>query len=112
MSVLDWIFPARRDPEGLEMARRVAEDQQERVWQQLAARAGLLSSVPEARGYIRCRSLRILRSGLQYVVDPAADLTPNMRERIIERAVEIVVGRFVGPLVHAAPAMATRQRAA
>ena len=112
MSVLDWIFPARHDARVLEMARRVTEEQQERVWQQLAVRAGSLRSVPEARGYIRCRALRILRSGLHCIVDPAVELTPNMREQIIESAVEMIVGKFVGPMVHAAPAMATSQRAA
>jgi len=112
MSLLDWIFPARRHPRVLEIARQVAEDQHERVWQRLAKRAGSLGSVPEARGYIRCRAVGILRSGLHCIVGPAADLTPDMRDRIVEVAVELVTGTFVGPMVNAAPVLASNRRAA
>ncbi len=112
MKVLDWIFPARRDAQVLELAERISQDQHDRIWQQLAVRAGLLGSVSEARGYIRCRALQILRAGLQGVVDPNAKLTPELQDRVVERAVELIVGQFAGPMVNAAPALVSSRRAA
>ena len=112
MKILDWIFPARRDTQVLELAERISQDQHDRIWQKLAVRAGLLGSVSEARGYIRCRALQILRAGLQGIADPTAKLTPDMQDQVIERAVELIVRQFAGPMINAVPALVSSRRAA
>ena len=49
----DRFLTARRDALVLEMAQDIVQRQLESVWRRLAARAGSLGSVREARGYIR-----------------------------------------------------------
>ncbi len=106
MKFWERFFPARRDALVNELARRVARVQNELVWQQLTARAGSLTSVPEARGYIESRAWGVLRSGIPRVVDRNVDLSADQRSRIVERAVELIVGQFLAPMLTPAPAPA------
>lgn len=114
MKLWERFFPAKRDALVRELAQRVARQQHEMVWQQLAARAGSLGSVPEARGYIESRVRGVLRSGITAVVERSVDLSPDLRDCIVERAMELMMGQFLVPMLRPVPvpALAPFRRAA
>ncbi len=112
MKFWERFFPGRRDALVHELAQRVAREQHLLVWQQLAARAGSLGSVPEARGYIRSRAQSVLRGGLTRVVDRSVELSPELRDSIVERAVEVLMGQFLTPMLSPVPVLAQVRRAA
>ena len=112
MKLWDRIFLGDRETELLDKALRVARKQNELVWRQLAARAGSLKSVPEARGYIRSRAVRILRSGIQQLIGRSEDLSPKTRDRILERAMELIIGQYVAQMLPVACVPAAVRRAA
>ncbi len=94
----------------LELAKRVAGDQQDVIWQQLAGRERSLDSVPEADGYIRCRALSILRDELRRL--PAAAFTPAEQQQVLDYAAKLVVSQFARAMVRPARELVPMQRAA
>lgn len=112
MKILDRLRPSRHDARILELAQNMAAAQHDRLWEQVAPRAGSLASVPEAQGYIRFYATHLLKSESPQLLDPSGQLDATHRVRVVERAVELLVAEFVGRLVRARPAAAHGRQAA
>lgn len=112
MGMFDWFFGTRRDHDKLEFARRVAVESRAQVWQQIAVRAGRLGSLPEAQAYIRVRARRVVRLQLMRLVDRNGWLSVEREQEILERALVILAGHFVGPMLRVQTAVAAVRRAA
>ena len=110
MGMLDWILPARLNKSDL--ARRIAAGSRASVWQRIAPRAGLLTSLPETRGYIQARAKSVVRGKLASVVPGPRRLSAADQRQILTLALAMVTEQFSGPMLHTQPAVTTLRRAA
>ena len=99
MGILERILPVRQDT--LDLARQVAGECQTIVWQHVAPRAGLLTSLCEAQGYIRARAKRIVRSQLSEVVVRGRRLSAACQRQTLAITLDLIAARFTGALLHA-----------
>jgi hypothetical protein len=112
MGMLNWILRTRKDRDVTLLAERIADDCHDLVWQLIAPRAGLLKSMPEARGYIRARAWGVVRKSYSRLVDRRTHIPAASEQRTLEKAIVLVIGKFAGPMMRVQPAVAPLRRAA
>jgi hypothetical protein len=80
-----------------EMSERVAGRSRMAVWQRIVARGATLGPA-ESRGYIRARAASVVHAETDRLIEQEGPAVGRMRERIIGRATDSLVGTIVAQL--------------
>jgi hypothetical protein len=97
MGMLDWIRQRHFDELGL--ARRIATESRTAVWQEIAPRAGLLTSFSEAQAYIRTRAKSAVRNGLARVLPQGRRPTVQRERQVLVLALDLLAAQFTSRML-------------